>query len=524
MIDIPAQDSHQPSVAEGRQRRVSAWLIFFITLLAYGWFFPRWADPNQNSRLDMVVAIVEDHSFQIDRLVSNTVDYAKVGDHYYSDKAPGVAFLGVPLYAGLSVLLDTPLLAPLTEKLATSDAFASTLRTDGSGVSGDKVKFALAQVLLSFVISAIPSAALCALIYLVLLRLTASQAASVTTALAYGLFTPAFAYANAFYGHQFAAFLLFAAFALVFFAPAHMGKGRLLLVGVLLGYAVVTEYPAALMVAVLFLYLGFALYRRRQLPAIVWTMVTGGVIALLWFAYNTVVFGGPLELGYSHSELWMDEHSSGFMSLTQPTPAAFWGVFFSPFRGLFLLAPWLLLALPGYMVWAMQLHNAEARAVWLVSVTSVLLVTLFNISSVMWWGGFSVGPRYLLPALPFLALPCGVVMARWQGQRWFRVVTAVLLLWSALAVWAMTLADQAFPSDALQNPWRDHVLPAWQNGYLARSLGTILGLQGVLALLPLLALLLLIGLCWYWFARPRHEAKPAHALANTGDVANERQN
>jgi hypothetical protein len=70
-------------------------LLFLLLISVYAYTFPRWADPNQNSRLNMVVAVVEDGTFRIDPYVSNTVDYAKVGDHYYSDKAPGVAFLGI---------------------------------------------------------------------------------------------------------------------------------------------------------------------------------------------------------------------------------------------------------------------------------------------------------------------------------------------------------------------------------------------------------------------------------------------
>lgn len=108
-----------------RKRKFFALFLFLFVCNAY--FFPRWADPNQNSRLDMVVAVVEDGTFQIDDYVENTVDYAKVGDHYYSDKAPGAAFLGIPLYAGLKILLDSPLLVRLTDRIGQSEAFRTTL-------------------------------------------------------------------------------------------------------------------------------------------------------------------------------------------------------------------------------------------------------------------------------------------------------------------------------------------------------------------------------------------------------------
>ncbi len=53
-------------------------LIFLLVLMCTAYFCPRWADPNQNSRLDMVVAVVEDGTLRIDDYVVNTVDYAKV--------------------------------------------------------------------------------------------------------------------------------------------------------------------------------------------------------------------------------------------------------------------------------------------------------------------------------------------------------------------------------------------------------------------------------------------------------------
>ena len=73
-----------------RLERLNCFMLFTLLLTCYVYTFPRWADPNQNSRLDMVVSVVDDGTFQIDKYVANTVDYAKVGEHYYSDKAPGV--------------------------------------------------------------------------------------------------------------------------------------------------------------------------------------------------------------------------------------------------------------------------------------------------------------------------------------------------------------------------------------------------------------------------------------------------
>ncbi|NJM40477.1 MAG: hypothetical protein HC853_06790 [Anaerolineae bacterium] len=146
-------------------KKLNELTLFLILLLCYSYFFPRWQDQNVNSRLDMVVAVVDDGTFMIDNYVANTVDYAKVGEHYYSDKAPGTAFLGIPVYAGLRVLFNTPVVDGLTDRLANSESFKATLRESGSGVLKQKVRFALTQVALTFLLIAVPSAFLGVLMF-----------------------------------------------------------------------------------------------------------------------------------------------------------------------------------------------------------------------------------------------------------------------------------------------------------------------------------------------------------------------
>lgn len=469
-------------------------VLFLFLLVCNAYVFPRWADPNQNSRLDMVIAVVEDGTFQIDRYVANTVDYAKIGEHYYSDKAPGAAFVGIPLYAGLKVILDSPLLKDFTDRIGQSEAFRNTLRAEGSGVYAEKVRFALAQVALALAVSALPTALLGVLIFQSLAYFSVPTGIRLFIAIGYGLLTPAFAYANAFYGHQLSAALLFAAFYLILRNKGLLTIPQLLMTGVLLGYSVVTEYPAALVAGILFLYTFYWLHRQGRWSYILYVVLTGGIVAAGWMLYNTQIFGGPLNLGYSHSELWTDQHSTGFMSLTLPDWDALLGITFSLFRGLFILAPWLLFALPGVFLWW---RTGQERATWWVVTASIASMFLFNASSGMWWGGYAIGPRYLLPALPFLAFSTAFAIVRWQERLWFRWIAALALLASFILVWGLTLAGQAFPPDYLYNPLIEYALPNWQQGNVARNVGTLLGFEGVWSLVPLL---LFTGVgSWYIF-------------------------
>jgi hypothetical protein len=475
-------------------RRYQIEICLFLTLLlCYVYFFPRWADPNQNSRLDMVVAVVDDGTFQIDNYVENTVDYAKVGEHYYSDKAPGAAFLGIPVYAVLKKgFLDSSIMDSLMDRLADNEALKATLREEGTGLLEHKVRFAIAQVALTFVASALPTALMGALIYRLLARFTARQWPRILVVLGYGLLTPAFAYAGAFYGHQLSAACLFAAFYLVFVGMKPLSTFSLLTVGLLLGYSVITEYPSILIVGILFLY---TLYRLSDQRRIGWVILPGALIAAGWMTYNTAIFGSPLELGYSYSELWTEQHHTGFMSLTWPHWEVIWGITFSPFRGLFVLSPLLLLAMPGFVLWW---RSGEHRPEFWVALTSAVIVFLFNSSSIMWWGGYAIGPRYLLPMLPFMALPIVFVFREWEDRMWMRVLSIVLFAWSLIATWGLTLAERAFPPETLRNPLVEYAWPNWQTGNIARNLGMFLHLPGILSLLPLLVgVTALLAALWF---------------------------
>jgi hypothetical protein len=499
--------------------RISEIALFLILLISYSYTFPRWADPNQNSRLDMVVAVVEDGTFQIDPYVENTVDYAKVGEHYYSDKAPGAAFLGIPVYATLRPAFDLPSMEKLTDRLASSPSFQATLREGGSGVLAQKVRFALAQIAIACVVGALPTALLGILLFRAMGKFTSDLRPRAGIVLAYGLLTPAFAYANAFYGHQLAAALLFGAFYLTM-GVDHQSTGdrrlspavRLGLVSLFLGYSVVTEYPALLAAGILYLY---ALYRltgfkapafrhRTTWLSIACLTVPAALVAAGWMMYNTTVFGGPLSLGYSYSEQWIAQHYTGFMSLTTPSLAAVWGIMFGAFRGLFVLSPWLLLAFLGFWRWwRSKVYRAELG----VALATFLAFFLFNASSIMWWGGFSIGPRYLLPALPFVALasvwalkraePADVAAPKRAPEILVAGAWIAALVWSLVATWGLTLAGQAFPSDAIRNPLVEYALPRWLAGDIARNLGAVLGLSGLWSLLPWIAVLILIELVWW---------------------------
>ena len=73
------------------------WAVFALLLVTYAYFYQAggW---NENSHMDLVRAMVDQRTLAIDTYHQNTGDKAKVGGHYYSDKAPGLSVAAIPAY------------------------------------------------------------------------------------------------------------------------------------------------------------------------------------------------------------------------------------------------------------------------------------------------------------------------------------------------------------------------------------------------------------------------------------------
>jgi hypothetical protein len=114
-----------------------------------------------------------------------------------------------------------------------------------------------------------------------------------------------------------------------------------------------------------------------------------------WALYNNLRFGAPWRLGYANNPFNHDP-------VTGVT-----GLLFSPGRGLFIYVPIAIVALLG-------LALAWRRRPILVALCVVLLVArvLFYAPWWAWNGGWCWGPRFLVPAMPALAVGFAEIVRR----------------------------------------------------------------------------------------------------------------
>ncbi|MCX7919158.1 MAG: hypothetical protein N3A72_06025 [bacterium] len=457
-------------------------ILFFLLWFTYGYFIHQNPGWNVTTRMDFIYAVVDQGTLSIDAYYHQpskeyyTGDVAEYNGQHYSDKAPGLALLGIPVYAGFINLADiigwhpSPLISRYIVTLFTVGLLSATL-----GV----------------------------ILYRFLAVFDANNQNRVMVVCAYAFGTIAFPYSTLFFSHIPAAVFCFLGFYLIFtkirYQPVEvrnqMGEARkqqnrttsywLLASGFFAGYALITEYPVGLIVFGLVVYLYL---QRKKIHDVILFLVPIFICLLIPAMINYLQFGTPFALGYQYEKL--DEFrtgmSRGLFGITVPSLKTLYGITVHPFRGLFFWSPVLILSLFGF--YHFYREKKFRNEFWLFLVI-VVVFFLFNISYFAWWGGWATGPRHIIPILPFLSIPMIYLFSRLK-----KLSLGLSLISIGLMIIA-TAADPQVPQSYLYPLW-EFALPRLMYGIVTLNLGSLLfGLQGLTSLIPLLSLLILgIGL------------------------------
>lgn len=471
-------------------RRAAA-LLALLAFLTYAYFHLHEGGWNENSRFALTYALTFDGTFRIDAYhegVVPTKDKAVFGGHFYTEKAPGSSLWAVPacaLHAGVSRLVGVPWSVPLSRYFTRLLALS------------------------------LPAALFLLIFWRLAFALSGDLSASLWATAAYGLGTQALPYATVYTGHLLAGMFCFSAFVLAFGLRHGLLRRRLsaaALAGLALGWAVLTEYQTVLIGLVVLAYLVTGLRGRgeeagaaladpaaaggspvgeaggekagwsRSRAALLLATVLGGLGPMLFLAYyNWACFGSPFELGYKHvyQPLFRQYMAEGALSITHPRLTVLYGITISKYRGLFFVSPVLVLGLYGW--WLMRRRwRAEAAAV-----AAVVLVYFAFVSSIhvdQWDGGSAFGPRFLIPMIPFLALP--TALAYRKQKPLFFALAAV-----SIAAQFMATATEPQPDESIMDPLFEVIVPRFLVSEFASvaNWGTLAGLWEPFSLLPLYA-------------------------------------
>jgi hypothetical protein len=503
-------------------RRVEI-LLFTLVWLSCAYFY-QGVQHNGAARIDQTRAIVEQGVLHIDDFRYNTADVVTIerasgATHVYPNKAPGTSLLAVaPFWLWKHAL--RPL--PVDEQVYWhAVAFLTILSTIS-------------------LLSALAAVAM----YTVLRRITGDVAFSALAVIAVWLGTICFPFSTLFFSHQQAAAQLVLAFWFLFRlrtdGPARMRRpaAQLALAGFLCGFTLATEYPSILLVGLLCVYfvgilIGLRVPGRLRFQlagAFVAGLIAGGLVLV---GYNLAAFGKVFYVPYeayaqNDAASAFPGHKKGYVGIHWPGWANFAAVLgeitVRPQRGVLYIGfgewrvyacnPVLCLVVPG-LVWLFLRKRFRGEAV-LVGAMAVAYLTFnacFGDSIVYWGGAWSVGPRHLIPLLPFLALPLV------EGARRLWVLFVPLLLVSVFYMLLATAVEPRVPYE-YRNPARDLFLDKYLHGHLALNrerlferdnrplvgdsrafnLGKLNGLPGTIQLLPLLLFWLIAGTGLLWVA------------------------
>jgi hypothetical protein len=414
-------------------------VVFFIVALVGAWFTIPGSLWNADTHVFLTASIVDRASLNIDPFSALTGDIASAHGHFYADKAPGLSLAAVPVYA----LIRLVYLHGAT--------YQSVISAPGGIATMEMVRYWLAVAL-----AAIPTGIVAALLVWMARKMGAGPWWSLAIGLIYGLGTTARAFATLFFSHQFAACLIFSAYVILFrVRRGEIDERWTMLAGFLLGYAIVTENPTIIALAALGVYVVTAEGYGRRLIA--WLALGVAPAALIYMLYNTLAFGGPLALGYSHlagPDEFQQGQAQGVFGVTYPHLEAIWQTTFGPYRGIFLLSPVLLLAIPALIL---LYRRSGWRADALVCVAIGIGFFLFNWSYFAWDGGYSMGPRHVLPAVPFLILPIAELV-RPVRQRGWRLAVGAFGAYSLIVV-EVSAATTSLFDQRLSAPLIQWVLP-----------------------------------------------------------------
>ncbi len=422
--------------------------LFVIAAVYCIHLFPGTPNPNEYSRLYQIRAVVQTGHLYIDSMIDkygHLMDKAWYAGHYYCDKSFGISLLTIPFYALYYFFF-------------------------GECSSNEWLKY-----FLSMLCVAMPHLISIIMLYFVFIRTHARRSTLMLTLVGYVFGTIAYTYGTLLYSHVTGAALITITYLLIEHWKNRYRLWQSVLIGLLLGLTVIMEYPLAIMVGWLGVLFIVRLVQCKRLWLIVPSILAGALPVAIQMYVHYASFGDPFATGYGYksSRTQQSYHETGVFGVYLPTFESVYGVLISPSRGLFYFSPFLLF---GFYAIYRMIRTASTRLQGIICAGSVVSFTLFAVSVVDWHAGWTVGPRYYLPVIPFLIIPLlqtGVV----DNRLIRRVIYPALILWSVIHCVVITSAFHLIP-EIFGVPLWDFSIPLLSRGYGVFSLPEALGIPG----------------------------------------------
>lgn len=357
--------------ALSKARRTFHLILILGCLFFSSFYVDIWHTPNPVSRALPVLTFQEKGTLEISKYAEISMDKSKVGDRYYSDKAPLPTFLTIPAYELLAYL-------GIDQWKYEDHRFKKAPKW--------YKKLSLIIFIGSLLTACIPFA----LMVFLSIRLSKTNHLFKPTLIILSFFgTYLWIYSGTFFNHILSGLFIVLS---LYFAFNHK---KIFLSGFFVSCAFMTEYTLGLFVVLIPLLL---LLNRRKLGEFIYFGLGLLPLLLVFLIYNYQITQDAFTFVFYHTNY--EDFSKGIKQnygFALPSFESIYGLLLSPYMGLLLFFPPLIFWIAKW--WKTKKTELFKNDVFISFLALFILIASYFI----WWGGYSWGPRYLIPAACILA-------------------------------------------------------------------------------------------------------------------------
>ena len=376
-------------------------LYLSLNLLLSVFYIDKGINWNSISRILPIMSYFEQGNFQIDKYKDKTGDLSFVNGHYYTDKAPLASMIVLPVY----------------KVLVSSGIIVRNNSWD------DLVPIGF---LASFLCGTLP---FLFLLYLMMKHLmeVKSKISPVLLVLLSVYGSMLFVFSSAFFSHLLAGAFILSAYLL-------LKKKRFFWAGFLCGMAFASEFPLGVFLPI---WAFIILVREQSFKKSLFFSIGSLPFILLILFYNYYFTGSPFSMLYNFEaqQGFADEFNQAntIFGFGLPRLENVWEMLFGQYKGLLFYMPILAFFVFQYFKEGVKIKFKKLFSSYLI-LPSIIFALLIVSKSYSWWGGWTYGPRYLIP-LCFLLVYEGTMFISKQNfsKKWFYGITAFGLLCAWMA-------------------------------------------------------------------------------------------